>query len=261
MNALHEELRALALHTGRSAADLVLSQLGRHAIVDTKSSALDLVTEVDRASEEHITERLLAQRPNDGVIGEEGTGIVGTSGIEWSIDPIDGTTSFVYGLPGFSVSIAARHDGVVVAGAVIAPVVCSEFHAVLNQGATIDGQVARCRDTTTLSEALIGTGFSPDGARRTRQAAVLAGLLPDIRDIRRMGSAALDLAAVAAGQLDAYYEDGLNPWDYDAGVLMASEAGAHTVIRPDPTTGRSWVFAAAPGIAHALLARLDALQS
>jgi len=239
---------------------MVLNELGNHKTVDSKSSAIDLVTEVDRASEALITDLLLAARPDDGVIGEEGTGVVGTSGVEWSIDPIDGTTSFVYGLPGFTVSIAARSEGEVVAGAVVAPVTGAEFHGAKGSGVSVNGKPGRCRSTSSLAEALVATGFSPDTARRTRQAGVLGRLLPEIRDIRRMGSAALDLAAVAAGQLDAYYEDGLNPWDYDAGVLLASEAGARVIVNPDPATGRSWVFASAPGIADELFARLAQLD-
>lgn len=257
---LRDALRTLALATARTAADMVHTHLSGAYTVDTKSSALDLVTEIDRASEELITSLLLTARPHDGVIGEEGTGIVGTSDIAWSIDPIDGTTSFVYGLPGFSVSIAARYHGEVVAGAVVAPAIGTEFHAALGQGATVAQKPGACRATSELSHALVATGFSPDTARRQRQAFVVAGLLPEIRDIRRMGSAALDLASVAAGQLDAYYEDGLNPWDYDAGALLASEAGAKVIVRPDPTTGRSWVFAAAPGIAEQLLAKLTDLD-
>lgn len=258
---LHAELRELAVSTARHAADMVRDRLGNHQIIDTKSSALDLVTEVDRASEELITAQLLAVRPDDGVIGEEGTGIVGTTGVDWSIDPIDGTTSFVYGLPGFTVSIAARIAGEVVAGAIVAPVIGTEFHGAAGGGVIVDGKPATCRTTTSLSQALIATGFSPDTARRSRQARVVAALLPAIRDIRRMGSAALDLALVAAGQLDAYYEDGLNPWDYDAGVLLAKEAGATVIVRPCETNERSWVFASAPGIADQLLAQLTAFDN
>ena len=233
--------------------------LGRHGelhAVDTKVSDIDLVTEVDRSSEALISERILQARPDDGIVGEEGTGIATASGVEWLVDPIDGTTSFVYGLPGFSVSIAARLGGDVVAGCVVAPAITTEYSAVIGEGATMNGKPISCRETTSLAKALVGTGFSPDHERRARQGEVFAQIIPQIRDIRRMGSAALDLCAVAAGQLDAYFETGLSIWDYAAGQLIAAEAGALTVVEHDAASDRSFVMAAAPGIAGELVALL-----
>lgn len=256
MNPLHHELHELACVMARQAAAMVLDRHGELHDVDTKASDIDLVTQVDRASEALITELILAARPHDGIVGEEGASIAGTSGVEWLVDPIDGTTSFFYGLPGFSVSIAARLDGQVVAGCVVAPAITTEYSAVLGHGATMNGEPILCRDTSSLAKALVGTGFAPDHERRTRQGQMFAVIIPQIRDIRRMGSAALDLCAVAAGQLDAYFEIGLSLWDYAAGVLIAAEAGALTIVEHDETSDRAFVVASAPGIADDLVALL-----
>jgi myo-inositol-1(or 4)-monophosphatase len=255
---LHQQLHELACMTARAAAAMVLSRHGELHDADTKASDIDLVTEVDRASEELISKLLLAARPDDGIVGEEGASITSTSGVEWLVDPIDGTTSFFYGLPGFSVSIAARVGDQVVTGCVLAPAITTEYSAVLGQGATMNGDTIMCRDTSSLSKALVGTGFSPDHERRARQGQAFAAVIPHIRDIRRIGSAALDLSAVAAGQLDAYFEIGLSLWDYAAGVLIAAEAGALTVVEPDAASDRAFVLAAAPGIGNDLVALLRA---
>jgi len=235
---------------------MVLQRLGEPHETDTKASDIDIVTEVDRASEELISHRLLAARPNDGIVGEEGTGITSTTGIDWLVDPIDGTTSFFYGLPGFSVSIAARRDGKIIAGSVIAPALSTEYTARAAAGATLNDTPVGCRSVDGLRKALVGTGFSPDHERRARQGQMFAEIIPQIRDIRRMGSAALDLCAVAAGQLDAYFEIGLSEWDYAAGVLIAREAGAEVIVEPDAATGRSFVAAASPSISSELFALL-----
>jgi len=255
-NALHDELLDLACSTAREAAAMVLEHHGDLHEVHTKASDIDIVTQIDRASEELIANRLLAARAGDGIVGEEGTGVTSTSGVEWLVDPIDGTTSFFYGLPGFSVSIAARIAGELVAGAVVAPAITTEYSAVLGHGATMNGEPIRCRDTTELGKALVATGFAPDHERRTRQGQAFARIIPQIRDIRRMGSAALDLSAVAAGQVDAYFEVGLSLWDYAAGVLIAAEAGALTIVEHDDSTDRAFVLAAAPAIADELVALL-----
>lgn len=255
------ELRDLACVTAQHAARMVLGRHGERHEVATKASDLDLVTEVDRAAERLIATALLDARPDDSLLGEEGTGVVGTSGVEWVIDPIDGTTSFYYGLPGFSVSIAARTEHGLVAGCVVAPAIGAEYSAALGEGARLNGRPVRCRDTTELSQSLIATGFSPDHERRERQARTIAEILPQIRDIRRMGSAALDLCAVAAGQVDAYFEIGLSIWDYAAGALVAAEAGAFTIVEPDRATDRAFVVAAAPGVADELVALLRTLNA
>ncbi len=253
---LPHELHELACVTAREAAAMVLSRHGELHDTETKASDIDIVTEVDRASEDLISQRLMQARPNDGIVGEEGTGVATSSGVEWLVDPIDGTTSFFYGLPGFSVSIAARVDGEVLAGCVVAPAVTTEYSAILGHGATMNGEPIECREISSLSKALVATGFAPDHERRTRQGRMFAEIIPQIRDIRRMGSAALDLAAVGAGQLDAYFEIGLSLWDYAAGTLIAAEAGAVTIVEHDEASDRAFVVASAPGIATEMVALL-----
>jgi len=178
------ELHDLACATAQEAAAMVLTHHGDLHDIDTKASDVDIVTQIDRASEELISQRLLAARPDDGIVGEEGTGVVTSSGVEWLVDPIDGTTSFFYGLPGFSISIAARYQGQVVAGAVVAPATTTEYSAMLGRGATMNGEPIRCRDTSELGKALIGTGFSPDHERRARQGTHFAAIIAQIRDMR-----------------------------------------------------------------------------
>lgn len=257
--AAPDALCQLAQRVARHAGDMARARIGDQFSVEQKSSRLDLVTEVDRSVEAYIVAALLDERPNDGIIGEEGASRVSTSGIDWVIDPIDGTTSFVYGLPGFSVSIAARTATEVVAGVVYAPAFGAMYAATCTGPTQLNDVDARCRSTKSLAEVLLATGFSADDDRRTRQAVFVGQLLPRIRDIRRMGSAALDLAAVGAGQLDAYVESGLNPWDYEAGALIARRAGATVIVEPDLSTGKAFVAAIAPGVASALIGEIDAL--
>jgi myo-inositol-1(or 4)-monophosphatase len=193
---------------------------------DTKSSTTDLVTAADRAAENHIVDGLLACRPDDAIEGEEGASRPGTSGVTWHIDPIDGTTNYVYDIPAFSVSIAAAVDDRMVAGVVYDPVNDVLYRAVSGQGASCNGEPVRCSANDELATALVATGFGYDRHRRRHQAELLVEILPRVRDIRRFGSAALDLCAVASGRVDAYFERGLNMWDLAAGWLIASEAGA-----------------------------------
>jgi len=255
-------LLELAKAIGRDAGEFVAERRSGIASLETKSSTTDIVTDVDRASEELIVNRILDARPNDGVVGEEGAGITGTSGVEWVIDPIDGTTSFVYGYPGWSVSIAvARDDGPDTEGETLAGVVVDPTHghlysAALGHGAHRNDEPIAASQLTDVQGALIGTGFSYDGARRARQAAVLQQLLPHVRDIRRSGSAALDLCYAATGQVDAYYEVGLNRWDLAAGLLIASEAGAETTQESGPERP-PFTVAAGAGIAAELADLLE----
>ena len=227
-------------------------QVGHGA--DTKSSGTDYVTAIDRESEHRIVSAIAAVRPDDAFMGEEGTDRPGTTGVRWIIDPIDGTTNFVHGHPGFCVSIAAEADGVVVAGAVADPMHDQRFDAALGHGARCNGEPIEVARIDDLSKALVATGFSYDPARRRRQATALAQIIPTIADIRRMGSAATDLCGVAIGRVDAFYEAALNPWDLAAGALIAAEAGA--VVRLP--TGLGLTIAAAPGIADQLIALLEA---
>jgi myo-inositol-1(or 4)-monophosphatase len=262
--ALAAELAALARDVGLAAAEVLADAFrdGRFA-VERKSTATDLVTEVDRASERLIVAHLRAARPDDAIVGEEGAAVDGSSGVCWIVDPLDGTTNFVYRHPGFAVSIGAElvgapgGAGVPLAAAVVDPVTGDVFSASAGGGATRNGVPVRCSAADDLGQALVGTGFAYAAERRARQGAVLATVLPRVRDIRRVGSAALDLCGVACGRLDAYYERGLGHWDFAAGVLIAAEAGAAVTVAPAGTVPGAFVVAAAPGIDAPLRALLD----
>jgi myo-inositol-1(or 4)-monophosphatase len=196
--------------------------------LSTKSTATDLVTIHDRAAEATIVTGLAAARPDDGIVGEEGTARPGTSGISWLVDPIDGTTNYVYGLHHWATSIAAADAEGVLAGAVYAPVLGELFAAGRGRGATLGGRPIRCSDRDDLALALVATGFGYLPSARVEQAGLLTGVLGEVRDIRRLGSAAIDLCHVACGRVDAYYETGLSPWDAAAGELIAREAGCRS---------------------------------
>ncbi|MDQ6688109.1 MAG: inositol monophosphatase [Actinomycetota bacterium] len=229
--SLAEQLLELALGVAREAGELALRLRGEGVeVAGTKSSAVDIVTRADRASEELIHERLLGVRPDDGFLGEEGTERVGTTRVRWLVDPIDGTVNYLYGLASWSVSIAAEVDGVVRAGVVFAPASGEQYAATLGGGATLDGRTLRVREAASLAQSLVLTGFSYATEIRERQGAAVARMLPRVRDIRRLGSCALDLCTVASGRADAYVEEGINPWDYSAGGLVATEAGARVEV-------------------------------
>lgn len=196
--------------------------------VSTKSTGTDMVTEHDGRAERRIVELLRAERPADAIVGEEGTDHEGSSGISWLVDPIDGTTNFLYDLPGYAVSIAACDARGSLAGAVHVPSADELFSAHRGGGATLDGEPIRCSALTRLDTALVGTGFGYLPQRRRRQAERVARLIGQVRDIRRFGAAAVDLCHVACGRLDVYYEEHLNPWDLAAGELIATEAGCRS---------------------------------
>ena len=207
-------------------------------VVRAKSTPTDPVTVVDTETERLLRDRLAALRPGDPILGEEGggpadPGAAPSGTVAWVLDPIDGTVNFVYGIPAYSVSVAAQVGGVSVAGAVADVVAGRVYSAATGLGAHVTDEhgthVLRCTDVDDLSMALLGTGFGYSTRRRTTQAALLAKMLPVVRDVRRIGSAALDLCMVAAGRLDAYYEHGLQVWDRAAGALIAAEAGARVV--------------------------------
>lgn len=221
----------------------------------TKSSATDPVTDADRTSEELLVRLLTDGRPGDGLIGEEGASRPSTSGITWVVDPLDGTVNYLYQLDNFAVSIAAEDDQGALVGVVHDPRRDLTYTTVRGRGAWLGDRRLAVNDPVALGEAMVGTGFGYDSGRRARQAAVVAGLLPQIRDIRRIGSAALDLCSVAAGNLDAFYEEGVQAWDVAAGGLVAVEAGAlMTPIKlTDAPTG--WVVAG-PGLHGELVAAL-----
>lgn len=243
----------LARAAAQDAGSLLLDGLDRaRTDIRTKSSATDMVSEMDGAAEALLVDRLLGVRPDDGMLGEEGTSVDGTSGVRWIVDPLDGTTNYLYGLPGFGVSIAAEQDGVVVAGVVLDVVRGELFAAVAGGGATRNGHPISVSAAGDLSTALVATGFSYDADRRRRQAEVLVQVLPLVRDVRRLGAAAVDLCAVACGRVDAYYERGLAPWDLAAGCLIASEAGAVVQSLDERPVRSGALLAAAPGIAAPL---------
>jgi myo-inositol-1(or 4)-monophosphatase len=258
-------LRALAEAVARDAGALLRDGLaGQRRIVDTKSTRTDMVTEMDRAAEARIVEGLLGARPDDGMLGEEGTDRAGTSGVRWIVDPLDGTTNYLYALPGFAVSIAAELDGAVVAGVVYDVVHDELFAATRGGGATRDGATIHASEQRELALALVATGFAYDATRRAAQAAALVQVLPNIRDVRRFGAAAVDLCSVACGRVDAYYERGLAPWDLAAGGLIASEGGAIVTDFDGGPAVAGAVLAATPGIAEdlgALLRRAGAAEA
>jgi myo-inositol-1(or 4)-monophosphatase len=216
-----------------------------------------MVTEMDRASESLIVAAVLDARPHDGIVGEEGADRAGTSGVQWLVDPIDGTTNYLYAFPGFAVSIAAEINGEVVVGVVHDPLHRDVFSAVRGRGARRNGEPIHASTNRELSSALVGTGFSYDRERRHRQADVLVQVLPLVRDIRRMGAAAVDLCSVACGRLDAYYERGLGPWDLAAGALIAAEAGATVGDLAGGRPSGDFVLASAPELFAPLRTILD----
>jgi myo-inositol-1(or 4)-monophosphatase len=229
-----DSLLTIAVELAEEAGALLLE--GQHRVrevVETKSTGTDMVTEMDRAAERLIVDALAARRPDDAVLGEEGADRPGTTGVRWVVDPLDGTTNYLYGFPSFGVSVAAEIDGASVAGAVRDVVHGETFSATRDGGAWCDGRRLRVAGPPTLATALVGTGFGYDAARRSHQARVLLHVLPNVRDVRRAGAAALDVCWVGAGRLDAFYELGLAPWDWAAASLIASEAGARIDILDD----------------------------
>lgn len=241
----HAELLDLAVRIAREAGDLVAAHRAEGVdIAHTKSSTTDIVTEADHASERLIKERVLAARPGDGFLGEEGSDLVGTSGVRWVVDPIDGTVNYAHDIAQYAISIAAEVDGDVVAGVVRNAATGVEYTAARGAGAFRNGVPIRVAEPVPVDHALVGTGFNYERALRERQAASVALLLPRVADIRRFGSCALDLCAVAAGQLDGYVEEGIGgEWDYAAGGLIAREAGATFEVLVG-AAGRTLVVAA-----------------
>ncbi|MFJ9389392.1 inositol monophosphatase family protein [Nocardioides sp. NPDC101246] len=234
------DLLALAVATARAAADLVRERAaGVVEVAATKSTATDVVTEADRDTEALIRRLISQERPEDAFFGEEGEETMGTSGVRWIVDPIDGTVNFLYGLASYAVSIAAEYDGEVVAGAVV-DVPRGTLYAAFRQpdgsvAAVKNGEPIGVRQPAELGQRLIATGFSYDAELRRVQAEALVRLLPVVRDVRRIGSAALDICGVAEGTLDGYLEEGLHLWDHAAAGLVAEAAGA----RWEATTGIS----------------------
>ncbi|GAB3280865.1 inositol monophosphatase family protein [Parasphingorhabdus pacifica] len=249
------------------AADLARTMRDQAVVdgsVDVKSTETDVVTAADHAAERLVRDRLAELRPGESVLGEEEGGDGALDGLRWVVDPIDGTVNYLYGFPWYAVSLAAQVDGRSVAGAVVEPVSGRVWSASEGGGASLDGRVLRASTSERLDLALVGTGFAYSLPRRKAQAEVVGRLLGEVRDIRRSGSAAMDLCAVAAGWLDGYYEIGLNRWDWAAGALIAVEAGAWLRLPGTGTTdglGDGAIVCAARGVARELadtLVRLEA---
>jgi myo-inositol-1(or 4)-monophosphatase len=244
------ELMSLAEEAARAAGRLIVDGRPDRAVTvtATKSSATDIVTEMDQAAERLLVEHLRAVRPDDGFLGEEGADEPGTSGVTWVIDPIDGTVNYLYQIPTFAVSVGVRVGADVVAGAVVNPVSGEVWTARRGHGAWLDGRPIRVNDPPALAMALLATGFGYAPERRARQAVVLTSVLPKIRDVRRAGCASLDLCALASGRVDGYFEQGLKPWDLAAGGLIATEAGAVVGGLAGRAAGEALVIAAPPGL-------------
>ena len=237
---LLDELEGLALASALEAGELLIEGQKGALRVESKSSPTDVVTHMDRETERLLHDRLLGARPADGILGEEGAQEVGTSGFTWVVDPIDGTTNYLYGLPAWAVSIGVEFGGEAVCGVVHVPAMGETFTATLGRGAWLTSMrvapTTQSVESTTsqltvrpcadLASALVATGFGYQARRRRSQAVIVSSLLPRVRDIRRVGACSIDLCWLGAGRVDAYFERGVNPWDHSAGGLVAREAGA-----------------------------------
>lgn len=263
-----EELMALAERAARLAGALVRDERPDRWEIATKSSPTDVVTQMDHAAEALLRQVLLGERPQDGLLGEESGLHSGTSGLTWVVDPIDGTVNYLYGLPGYAVSVALVAGDPLrpgqwwpLAGCVHGPASGATWTAAAGAGSFAGGRRLRMAAPPELARALIGTGFGYRAARRRSQARVLAALLPRIRDVRRIGSAAMDLCMVADGRLDAYYERGLHPWDLAAGTLVVREAGGQVRGLGGAPPSDHFVVAGQPTLVDALEAELIALDA
>jgi myo-inositol-1(or 4)-monophosphatase len=232
LDGIEKQLCDLALEAARAAAALV-RELRTHgvSVADTKTSDVDVVTQPDRESEALIRELITSRRPHDEVLGEEEGATSGSSGVRWIVDPIDGTVNYLYGLPEYSVSIAVEVEGDVVAGVVVNAATGVEYVATPGE-ARRDGVLLSARGPAPLHKRLVLTGFGYDSAKRAVQAQAVARLLPEVRDIRRLGSCALDLCHLAEGSADAYVEEGVQLWDHAAGGFIASQAGVRVEMHP-----------------------------
>lgn len=227
------ELYRLAVSAAEEAGRIQQERLHFPRTVEAKSSPSDAVTEVDRACEELIVARITAARPHDSIVGEEGANRVGTSGVRWLIDPLDGTVNYVYRRADFSVSIGVEVDGEPLVGAVYDSTRGEMFSAIVGQGAWLNGEPMHVSEVTELGMSLTGTGFAYEPMQRIQQGEVFARVIGRVRDIRRGGSAALELCGVACGRLEAFFEMGPNEWDVTAGIALIRAAGGH-VARIDP---------------------------
>jgi myo-inositol-1(or 4)-monophosphatase len=252
---LNLELVSLAEEVARAAGALLMQRPDSFTFTE-KSSAVDFATQMDQQAESLIVKSLLAARPDDGIIAEEGAAQPSKSGITWVIDPLDGTVNYLYGLPGWNISIAAKNQEGVIAGVVFAPTINSLWKATKGGGAYLNNKAIKCNDPVNLNLALIATGFSYDLELRKEQGARIQKLIPQIRDLRRNGAAAVDLCYVAMGAVDAYFESSLKEWDFAAGGLIASEAGALISGRTGGAPDGDMVVCAGPSLHAQLLAQI-----
>jgi len=250
----------LAMRGARAAGAELMQRYGHVQGLDTKSSTTDPVSDADRAAERILVDLIAGERPDDGVLGEEGAARESRSGLRWVLDPLDGTVNYLYQLDNFSVSVAVEDSEGALVGVVHSPTNGRTYHAIRGVGAAVDGRPLQVNDPVSMKRALIATGFGYDPERRRNQGALISLLLPRIRDIRRIGSAALDLCAVAAGAVDGYFEEGVQEWDVAAGGLIAREAGAQYAV-VTPTGADTGALAAGPALFAELQAALAEFQS
>ena len=259
-----ESLHDVAVKLAREAGELIVTRRAGHIeVASTKSSDVDVVTAVDKESEEFLYTRLRELRPGDGFLGEEGQVEESTTGVTWVVDPIDGTVNFLYNIPHYAVSIAAvtgdpsPGSWQVEAGAVFNPATGELFHAARGEGAFLGERRLQIGSPPPMNLALLATGFAYSTAMRKEQVRILSQLIGEVRDIRRMGTASLDFAAVAAGRVDVYFERTLSPWDHAAGELLVTEAGGIIAGIRDLPQGREGIFAGHPTLVTQLKARIS----
>jgi myo-inositol-1(or 4)-monophosphatase len=251
MAAGEDELLAIALDAARAAAAELLPRFGARLQVRAKSSPTDLVSEADEAAEAAIRAVLGERRPQDAILGEEG-GATGNGDLRWVVDPLDGTTNYLFGVPQWAVSVACEDADGGLVGVVLDAVRGECFTATRSGVPELNGTVIAPSGRDELAIALVGTGFAYDAEIRSRQAEVLTRVLPRVRDIRRAGAAALDLAWLACGRLDGYWERGVKPWDIAAGSLLCHRGGLVTAELPESDDGPSGLIAGPPSLVDEL---------
>lgn len=248
------ELLDLAQRAARAAGELLRERVSRPAEgVSAKSTPTDLVSDADRASDALLVDLISAERPDDGFVTEESAGRKSESGLSWVLDPLDATVNFLFGLPWWCVSVAVEDEGGAVAGAIYNPNVDEMFTATRGGGAFLNGSPMHVSDRAEIAKALVATGFSYDAGAREVQAQIAARVIPRARDLRRAGSAALDLAHLACGRLDGFYEAPLEHWDKAAGLLMIAEAGGMITELPGPRGLTDGAIASNPRLHDALV--------
>lgn len=255
------EILALAESIALKAGAFLINRPPKFEL-EQKSGVFDFATQMDHESEKLIVEEILAARPADGLLSEEGANRESLSGITWVIDPIDGTVNYLYNIPGWCISIAAKdHDGVLV-GVVFSPSTNSLWKASRGEGAFLNNVKLSCNEPVALDRALVGSGFAYDVEKRKNQAALIERLLPQIRDLRRLGACAVDICHVASGSLDAYFEAGVNEWDFAAAGLVATESGAVISVDKGIWNGeKNMVIVAGPTLHLALSAQIRSGQA